>query len=172
MLDPDHPGSSSQIKTAGLHRFLRRAQREIGLAGQVNVRITSSREMRRLNREFRGKDKPTDVLSFPADQNGKVKLAGDIAISFEIAQENAKALGHPVQTELKILLLHGLLHLAGYDHDADQGEMTEGDLTGPSGQYDERNGNNGINDDERSRLALAVRRDQREAYGQRCDQRP
>src|SRR2546423_4358072 len=125
MLDPDHPGSSSQIKTAELHRFLRRAQREIGLAGQVDVRITSNREMRRLNREFRGKDKPTDVLSFPADHNGKVKVADDIAISSEIAQENAKAIGHPVQTELKILLLHGLLHLAGHDHQSDKGEMSD-----------------------------------------------
>jgi probable rRNA maturation factor len=121
MSDPDHP--DSPIKTPQLNRFLRKIQRELGLVGEVNVRITSDREMRRLNREFRGKDMSTDVLSFPPAQNGKVKLAGDIAISSKIAQENARALDHSVETELKILLLHGLLHLAGHDHDSDKGEM-------------------------------------------------
>jgi probable rRNA maturation factor len=123
MKDPDHPGSSSQIKTAGLQGFLRAAQRAVGMSGEVNVLVTSDKEMRRLNREFRGKDKPTDILSFPAAQNGKVKLAGDIAISREIARRNAKALGHSLDTELKVLLLHGLLHLAGHDHESDKGEM-------------------------------------------------
>jgi len=123
MKDPDHPGNSSQPTTAGLKRFLRAAQRAIGMSGEVNVLITSSGEMRRLNREFRGKDKPTDVLSFPAAQNGKIKLAGDIAISREIARSNARALGHSLETELKVLLLHGLLHLAGHDHESDNGKM-------------------------------------------------
>ena len=123
MTDPDHPGSSSQIKTAGLQRFLRAAQRMVGISGEVNVLVTSSAQMRRLNRNFRGKDKPTDVLSFPPAHNGKVKLAGDIAISKEIARRNAKSLGHSLETELKVLLLHGLLHLAGHDHEKDQGEM-------------------------------------------------
>ena len=123
MRDPDHPGSSSQIKGTGLQRFLRAAQRAVGISGEVNVLITSDAEMRRLNQEFRGKDKPTDVLSFPAAQNRKFKLAGDIAISREIARSNAKALGHSLETECKILLLHGLLHLAGYDHESDKGKM-------------------------------------------------
>lgn len=94
-----------------------------GISGEVNVLVTSSAQMRRLNRNFRGKDKATDVLSFPATHNGKVKLAGDIAISKEIARRNAKSLGHSLETELKVLLLHGLLHLAGHDHEKDQGEM-------------------------------------------------
>jgi len=123
MTDPDHPASSSQIKTAGLQRFLRAAQRMVGISGEVNVLVASSAQMRRLNRNFRGKDKPTDVLSFPPAHNGKVKLAGDIAISKEIARRNAKSLGHSLETELKVLLLHGLLHLAGHDHESDQGEM-------------------------------------------------
>ena len=123
MPDPDHPGSSSQNKTIGLQRFLRAAQRAVGISGEVNVLVTSNAKMRRLNREFRGKDKPTDVLSFPAAQNGNLKLAGDIAISKEIAQTNSKTLGHSLETELKVLLLHGLLHLAGHDHETDQGEM-------------------------------------------------
>ena len=123
MIDPDHPAISSEIKTKELERFLRSATRTVGLSGEVNVRITSDKEMRRLNREFRGKDKPTDVLSFPVSAAGKAKLSGDIAISAEIARENAEALGHTFDSEIKILLLHGLLHLAGYDHESDNGEM-------------------------------------------------
>jgi len=115
MSDPDHP-ADSQIEI-----FLRRAQRAVGIRGEVNVLITSNNQMRRLNRNFRVKDKATDVLSFPAAQNGKI--AGDIAISRDIARQNAKTLGHSLNTEVKILLLHGLLHLAGYDHESDNGEM-------------------------------------------------
>ena len=116
MADADHPANNSQIKT-----FLRTAQRTVGIRGEVNVLITSDDKMRRLNRDFRGKDKVTDVLSFPAAQNGKI--AGDIAISRDIARQNARALGHSLTTEVKILLLHGLLHLAGHDHELDNGEM-------------------------------------------------
>jgi len=123
MKDPDHPGSNSQSTTSRLQRFLRAAQRALGISGEVNVLVTSNAKMRRLNREFRGKDRPTDVLSFPAAQNGNAKLAGDIAISKEIARTNSKALGHSLETELKVLLLHGLLHLAGHDHETDRGEM-------------------------------------------------
>ena len=97
------------------------ARRAVGIRGEVNVLITSNDKVRYLNRQFRGKDKATDVLSFPAAQNGKV--AGDIAISRDIARHNAKMLGHTLTTEVKILLLHGLLHLAGYDHESDKGEM-------------------------------------------------
>src|SRR5579871_3127955 len=86
--------------------------------------------MRRLNREFRGKDKPTDVLSFPAYRNGnhaenqgRRAYTGDIAICTNIARTNAKSLGHSFEDELKILLLHALLHLAGHDHESDNGEM-------------------------------------------------
>ena len=89
----------------------------------MNVRVASNAEMRQLNRQFRGKDKPTDVLSFPASENGKAAPAGDIAISAQIARVNAKAMGHPLASELKILVLHGLLHLAGHDHESDNGEM-------------------------------------------------
>jgi probable rRNA maturation factor len=123
MIDPDHPGSKPPINTAVFEQFLRRATRAVGLAGEVNVRITSDQEMRRLNHEFRGKDKPTDVLSFPGSASGKAKFSGDIAVSAEIARANAEALGHSFESEIKILLLHGLLHLAGHDHESDQGEM-------------------------------------------------
>ena len=111
------------LDTNSLNQFLRAAQRRVGLPGEVNVLITSDAEMRRLNREFRGKNKPTDVLSFPAPQKGNTAIAGDIAISAPIARANAERLDHSLEVELKILLLHGLLHLAGHDHESDQGEM-------------------------------------------------
>jgi probable rRNA maturation factor len=76
--------------------------------------------MRDLNRRFRRKNEPTDVLSFPAIVVG---FAGDIAISGEIAKSNGRELGHGTATELKILILHGMLHLAGFDHEEDDGEM-------------------------------------------------
>jgi probable rRNA maturation factor len=79
--------------------------------------------MRKLNRGFRGKDQPTDVLSFPAIKEVKNKFAGDLAVSLDIAVANARAFGHSTEAELKILILHGLLHLAGYDHETDAGQM-------------------------------------------------
>jgi probable rRNA maturation factor len=119
MKDPDHPEPSPD-----LIQFLRYAQGCIGLPGEVNVRITSDSEMRRLNRRYRGKDKATDVLSFPPFQNGTKPLAGDIAVSADIARANSIDLGHSFDDEVKILLLHGLLHLAGHDHESDNGEMS------------------------------------------------
>ena len=87
--------------------------------------LTVNEHMRRLNRQFRHKDKPTDVLSFPSDLSVKsyAKCAGDLAISIEIARQNAQRLGHSLEEELKVLMLHGVLHLAGYDHESDDGEM-------------------------------------------------
>jgi probable rRNA maturation factor len=106
-----------------LTRFLTRARRATGLRGSVNVLVTSNAEMKSLNRRFRGKDKATDVLSFPAAPDANKDLAGDIAISAEIATHNARALGHDPGVEVKILTLHGILHLCGYDHECDQGQM-------------------------------------------------
>jgi len=76
--------------------------------------------MQELNRRYRRKNKPTDVLSFPSGAPG---VAGDIAISLEIAATNATEIGHSLATEVKVLILHGLLHLAGFDHEKDKGEM-------------------------------------------------
>src|SRR5271166_195762 len=108
------------VSVRALSLFAAKARRALGLDGGVNVRITSNRELQELNRRFRQKDKPTDVLSFPSDMP---KVAGDIAISADIAAANAADLGHSTETEVKILILHGLLHLAGYDHEADNGDM-------------------------------------------------
>ncbi|MCI0351766.1 MAG: rRNA maturation RNase YbeY [Acidobacteriales bacterium] len=101
----------------GLRRFLARAKKAVGLRGEVTVLLTTSSEMRTLNRKFRKKNQPTDVLSFPAAEGG------DIAISTQIAKAQARQLGHSLDQELKVLLLHGLLHLSGHDHESDRGEM-------------------------------------------------
>ena len=106
-----------------LSRFVRRAGKEAGLSGSVNVFLTSSHELRSLNSRFRNKDKATDVLSFPAMPELQQKFAGDLAISVDIAARNARELGHSAANEVKILALHGVLHLAGYDHEEDRGEM-------------------------------------------------
>ena len=113
---------SKSTSAQALSRFATQAQRALALGGEVNVSITSTNQMRSLNRRFRGKNKATDVLSFPSQTPG---VAGDIAISLEIAARNADAFGHDLATEVKILILHGMLHLAGYDHEIDDGEMQE-----------------------------------------------
>ncbi len=110
----------NEIRGRALSLFAGRARRAVGLRGEVDIRITSNTEMQALNRRFRKKNKSTDVLSFPSDIPG---VAGDIAISAEIAAANAGELGHSTETEVKILVLHGMLHLAGFDHESDEGEM-------------------------------------------------
>jgi probable rRNA maturation factor len=102
---------------AELNRFVRAAQSLAKIRGEVDVLITGNARVKELNRRFRRKNKPTDVLSFPRTEGG------DIAISAEIAAENARRYGHGAQEELKILILHGMLHLAGYDHESDSGRM-------------------------------------------------
>jgi probable rRNA maturation factor len=108
-----------------LNRFIARARRAAGLKGTVNVLLTSNAEMKSLNRRFLNKDKPTDVLSFPADPDLQKQFAGEIAISSEIATKNAHALAHAAAEEVKILVLHGILHLRGFDHECDNGQMAK-----------------------------------------------
>jgi probable rRNA maturation factor len=92
--------------------------------GDVSIAVVSDRRMRALNRQFRGKDAATDVLSFPATQMpGVSTFLGDIVIASGVATRQAREAGHSVGTELKVLALHGLLHLLGYDHEADGGKM-------------------------------------------------
>jgi probable rRNA maturation factor len=110
------------VNLPSLRRFVKRARTAVPLAGEVFVLLTSDAAIRKLNRNFRGKNKPTDVLSFPASTSPQ-NIAGDLAISVDTAAQQAKQFRHPLQVELKILLLHGMLHLAGFDHEADAGEM-------------------------------------------------
>ena len=111
------------LSEAALAKFVARARHAVGLRGKVSVLVTSSRELQGLNHRFRGKNKATDVLSFPAMPGLLRGFAGDVAISAEIATRNARRLGHTVAEEIRILTLHAVLHLAGYDHELDDGEM-------------------------------------------------
>lgn len=114
----------SAFTRRGLESFLVDAASAAKLKGSVSVLLTGDEEIRRLNRAFRGKDKATDVLSFPAgDGMGRSRMAGDLAISVETAAREAEQRGHALEVELRVLLLHGVLHLAGFDHEADSGEM-------------------------------------------------
>ena len=93
-------------------------------AGTVTVVVTTDRLIRRLNRTWRDVDKATDVLSFPAgDDPGPARHLGDLVISRETAARQARHEGHSLATELRVLALHGLLHLLGYDHERDSGRM-------------------------------------------------
>ncbi|HZQ20178.1 MAG TPA: rRNA maturation RNase YbeY [Terriglobales bacterium] len=113
--------AAPELNSGSLEDFVREARRAAGLRADVSVLITGDSNMRQLNSRFRGKNSATDVLSFPAaESNG---FAGDIAVSFSFASRNARALGHSVADEIRILILHGILHLAGYDHEKDRGEM-------------------------------------------------
>ncbi|HWZ51701.1 MAG TPA: rRNA maturation RNase YbeY [Granulicella sp.] len=111
------------LSRSGLTRFLNRARCSVGLAGEVEVLLTGDAELKRLNRTFRGKNKATDVLSFPTPAEIADHNAGDLAISLETAARQANAFGHSLRDEIRILLLHGLLHLSGLDHETDSGEM-------------------------------------------------
>jgi probable rRNA maturation factor len=93
-------------------------------AGEVTILFTSDREMRSLNRRFRGLDRSTDVLSFPAeDTPARSSYLGDLAISLPAARRYARKAGWSIAEEVRFLLLHGLLHLLGYDHESDDGTM-------------------------------------------------
>jgi probable rRNA maturation factor len=116
--------AASALGKRDLNRFLACAVNALGLTGEFSVLLTGDERLRALNLQFRGKDKATDVLSFPALlQAADGGQGGDLAISLETASVQAAAHGHTLQMEVKILILHGLLHLAGYDHERDQGQM-------------------------------------------------
>jgi probable rRNA maturation factor len=118
IFDPPITGVSTRsVSAAQLQRFALRAQKLAEVQGEVDILIATNQRLRDLNRRFRRKDKPTDVLSFPRPSGG------DIAISAQIALDNAQRFGHSFVNELKILVLHGMLHLAGYDHESDNGRM-------------------------------------------------
>ncbi|MGA7793785.1 MAG: rRNA maturation RNase YbeY [Candidatus Acidiferrales bacterium] len=110
-----------------LLQFYERVRRELGFAPEsVTIQLISDETMSRLNETFRKKQGPTDVLSFPA--NGArpaqgAKYIGDIAISPETARRNARRFSRSLPVEMRILILHGMIHLAGFDHETDHGEM-------------------------------------------------
>jgi probable rRNA maturation factor len=106
---------------ASVREFARRLQRELARGRPFDSLIANDEELRRLNREYRRKDYATDVLSFPAANTGG--FIGDLAISYERAKEQAREFGHSTDDELRILMLHGVLHLMGHDHETDGGRM-------------------------------------------------
>jgi probable rRNA maturation factor len=116
--------AASAIGKRELSRFLAGAKEALGLAGECSVLLTGDERLRALNLQFRGLNKPTDVLSFPAlPEAAQGGHGGDLAISLETASVQAADYGHTLHMEVKVLILHGLLHLAGYDHERDQGQM-------------------------------------------------
>lgn len=123
MITIDDAAKSSLLSKPALSRFTNSARRAIDIQGEVDILLSTDAELKRLNRTFRGKNKPTDVLSFPAPAEIAAEHAGDLAISLETAARQAAAYGHALTDELRILILHGLLHLSGMDHEADSGEM-------------------------------------------------
>jgi probable rRNA maturation factor len=123
------PGKCSVIfrRSAGIvdrravRAFARRAQLEVAFGRPFDCVIADDRELRSLNRDFLSRDYPTDVLSFPSGT--AAGPLGDLAISADRAREQAQRFGHGVTEEISILLLHGLLHLNGMDHERDSGRM-------------------------------------------------
>ena len=115
-----------------VERFASRLQIEVTKGRPFDCVITSDAELRRLNREFRGEDHATDVLSFPAGLlpdgvpsglGSVTKPLGDLAISLPRARSQAREFGHGIEQEIQILMLHGVLHLLGMDHETDRGSM-------------------------------------------------
>jgi probable rRNA maturation factor len=102
-----------------LSRWLRRIAPATA-RGQMTVALVPDSRIQELNRTFRQVDEPTDVLSFPADEPGAL---GDVVIARGVARQQARGAGHDVDTEIRVLALHGLLHLLGYDHEHDGGRM-------------------------------------------------
>jgi probable rRNA maturation factor len=110
-----------RVSPARLRRVLRGAAAALRARGEVSLVLAGDRLLHRLNRDYRKKDRPTDVLSFPGD-GGEAGL-GDIVISVERAERNARGLGRTLGQELDVLALHGFLHVLGYDHETDDGTM-------------------------------------------------
>ena len=109
------------VHAARIRRLLEGAGRALRATGEVALVFGADARIRALNRRYRGRDEPTDVLCFPGP--GKHEGIGDIVISVESASRNARRSGRSLAEELDILALHGLLHTLGYDHETDDGEM-------------------------------------------------
>ncbi len=114
------------LDTEAWSSFAEKALKTIGKSdSSATIAFVSDKKIRELNREFRGIDKTTDVLSFPADEELNL---GDIAIAVETAAAQAQENGLTLKNEIEQLILHGLLHLCGYDHESDNGEMNKLEL--------------------------------------------
>jgi len=135
------------VRTASLWGFVRGLKRRLRLANrEFNVCFVDDNAIRHLNLAYRGKNKATDVLSFPwneaagafppapvpprrGEHGGLENFLGDVVISVESGRRNAAAEGHSTLDEIRWLILHGVLHMLGYDHERDRGEMVALELT-------------------------------------------
>ena len=109
------------LNRARLSRVLRAAASDLRVGGELCLVFAGDRSLQRLNRRYRGKDRPTDVLSFVGP--GGAEGLGDVVISVPAAERNARLLGRSLAQELDVLALHGFLHVLGYDHETDDGTM-------------------------------------------------
>jgi probable rRNA maturation factor len=115
-----------QLDTEAWSTFATKALNAIGKnEASATIAFVSDKRIRELNRQFRSVDKSTDVLSFPAEEETNL---GDVAVSVETAVMQAKENGLSVEIEIAQLILHGLLHLSGYDHETDNGQMNRLEL--------------------------------------------
>lgn len=128
------------LNLPGIRRFVARLRGTLGLDRRdLNICFVDDREIAKLNARYRGKRRPTDILSFPwggasaSSDNGVGRsefhsFLGDVVISVQTARRNARAEGHSTLNEIRWLIVHGVLHLLGYDHESDHGEMTAREL--------------------------------------------
>lgn len=117
-------GRFPRLRVRGLAAWMEALVAELApTCASVGVRFAGDRAVRRMNRDFRGKDKPTDVLSFPGEESPEGRHLGDIVISIPTAERQAFDRGAALEDEVKLLLLHGVLHCLGHDHETDRGEM-------------------------------------------------
>jgi probable rRNA maturation factor len=115
----------SRLPRREIEEFARRCIRAVRAGSrELTIAIVGDAEMARLNQRFRGKKKPTDVLTFP----GEGSYLGDVVISLDRARAQARDEGHSTATEVRYLVLHGVLHAFGYDHETDEGEMNRLEL--------------------------------------------
>ena len=120
------------LKRTRIEKFAQVAREQVARGREFHCLITGDAELKSLNLRFRAKDATTDVLSFPSDalsfSSGAKNPLGDIAISLGRARVQARERGHSIETEVCILLLHGVLHLMGMDHETDNGKMARAEL--------------------------------------------
>jgi probable rRNA maturation factor len=109
------------VRPRAIQLFARKLQRDLAKGRPFDTLITGDAELQRLNRDYRGKDYATDVLSFPSEESDS--RIGDLAISAARARAQARRFGHSTEVEIRILMLHGVLHLTGLDHETDSGAM-------------------------------------------------
>ena len=120
--------SPATLKRSRIEKFAGIVRDQVAHGRQFHCLVTGDTELRSLNLRFRGKDRATDVLSFPSGEKGAIAPIGDVAISLGRARVQARERAHSIENEVCILMLHGVLHLLGMDHETDNGRMARAEL--------------------------------------------